>query len=66
MTLFLENKEIIECDRYDTFIEGWYYYDKYKIKIPLSGFVQNCNMKLFAFGNEQLEIENTIKKQATN
>ncbi len=66
VTIFLENKEIIDCDRYDTFVEGWYYYDKYKIKIPLSGFVKDWNMKLFNFGTNHLNYSKTLSKQAKN
>ncbi len=28
ITLFLKNGDIIDCDSEDTYIEGWYYYDK--------------------------------------
>ena len=50
ITMYLEKKEIIDCDIYDTYVDGWYYYDKYKIKIYLNGFSKNCDLKLFNFG----------------
>lgn len=66
ITLFLENKEIIDCDRYDTFVDGWYYYDKYKIKIPLSGFLKDWDLKLFNFGPNHVNSAMALRKQAKN
>lgn len=62
ISMFLENKEIIDCDLLDTYIEGWYYYDKYKIKIPLSGFTKNCEMKLFNYGDKHFAVVKQIKE----
>lgn len=62
VTMFLENKEIIDCDIFDTYIEGWYYYDKYKIKIPLSGFSKNCEMKLFNYGERHFALIKDVKE----
>lgn len=66
ITLYLENKEIIDCDIYDTFIDGWYCYDKYKIKIPLSGFSNSCDIKLFNFGKNHISKIKKIKVQVTS
>lgn len=66
ITMYLENKEIIDCDSNDTYIDGWYYYDKYKIKISLSGFSNNCDMKLFNYGKNHLAKIKTIKEKVTS
>ncbi|MGC4235559.1 MAG: hypothetical protein QM594_21480 [Niabella sp.] len=50
ITIFLQDKEIIDCNLHDRFIEGWYYYNKYKIKIPLNGYSHHCDMRLYYFG----------------
>lgn len=65
ITMYLENKEIIDCDFYDTYIDGWYYYDKYKIKISLSGFSNDCDMKLFNYGKNHIAIIKSIKEKVT-
>jgi len=63
VTLFLQNKAIIDCNLHDRFIDGWYYYDKYKIKIPLSGYSYHCDMRLYHFGkNHRID----AKKAAEN
>lgn len=54
--MFIVNKDIIDCDVYEWFIEGWYYYDKYKIKILLSGYLNNCDIKLYNYGKNYLKI----------
>ncbi len=59
ITMYLENKDILDCDDDDRYIDGWYCYDKYKTKIPLSGFSNNCDMKLFNYGKNHFAI---IKK----
>ena len=63
ITMYLENKEILDCDYDDRYIDGWYYYDKYKTKIPLRGFSNNCDMKLFNYGKNHFAI---IKKILDN
>lgn len=60
ITLFIENKEIIDCDIDNRYINGWYYYDKYKIKIPLSGYINDCDMKLYYYGKNHLTISKRI------
>lgn len=60
ITLFVENKGIIDCDIYNIYINGWYYYDKYKIKIPLSGFINACDMKLYNYGKKHSAISKGI------
>lgn len=67
ITLFLKNVEIIDCSLYGNHIEGWYYYDKYKIKIPLngySGYPHFWDMKLYYFGkNHQKKAKDVLKKR---
>lgn len=63
ITMYLENKKIMDCDINDTYVDGWYYYDKYKTKIYLSGFSKNCDLKLFNFGKNHFNI---VKKISAN
>jgi hypothetical protein len=60
ITMYLENGEMVDCAIYDTYVKGWYYYDKYKIKIPLSGYSKQCDLKLFNLGPNHTRI---AKKQ---
>lgn len=60
ITLFIENAGIIDCDIYDIYIKGWYYYDKYKIKIPLSGYINDCDMKLYNYGKNHSAVSKGI------
>ena len=66
ITLFLKNQEILDCDEYDRFVEGWYYYDKYKIKIPLNGYTKGCDMKLFNFGKNQKPVVSNLQNMVSN
>ena len=66
ITIFLKNQEIIDCDDYDRFVEGWYYYDKYKMKIPLNGYTKGCEMKLFNFGKDQKSVSSKLQKTVSN
>lgn len=55
ITMFLKDGGLIECDRNQVFVSGWYYYDKHKVKIPLDGYVgvtEYCEMKLYNFGKD--------------
>lgn len=65
ITLFIKKTEIIYCDRYDTYLEGWYYYNKYKIKIPLCGYANGCNLLLFHYGKNHNAISKKILKNAS-
>ncbi|WP_163401078.1 hypothetical protein [Flavobacterium fluviatile] len=60
ITLFLENKKITDCDMYDNYIDGWYYYDKYKIKIYLTGFSNKCDIKLFNYGKNHSAAQKSV------
>lgn len=66
ITIFLKNQDIIDCDDYDRFVEGWYYYDKYKIKIPLNGYTKGCDMKLFNFGKNQKSVVSKLQNSVSN
>lgn len=56
ITMYLENGEMVDCAIYDTYVKGWYYYDKYKIKIPLHGYSKQCDLKLFNLGSNHTKI----------
>ncbi len=63
ITMFLEDGDIIDCYLYGNYIKGWYYYDKYKIKIPLSGYSGEpdfCDMKLYNFGKNHHKTANLM------
>lgn len=66
ITLFLENKKIIDCDLYDNYIDGWYYYDKYKTKIYLTGYSKQHTLKLFNFGKEHFSIQKKLREHYTS
>ncbi|WEK69026.1 MAG: hypothetical protein P0Y62_14370 [Candidatus Chryseobacterium colombiense] len=51
--LQLDFDGIIDCDQYQHFVKGWYYYDKYKKKIPLTGVYNLGELFLFNFGDQQ-------------
>lgn len=53
ITLQLNDKGIVDCSRYQHFVDGWYYYDKYQKKIPLAGIYDYGNLYLFNFGAKQ-------------
>jgi len=35
ITMQLNYTGIVDCDQYQHYVDGWYYYDKYKKKIPI-------------------------------
>lgn len=66
ITIFLKNQEIIDCDDFDRFVEGWYYYDTFKIKIPLDGYTKGCDMKLFNYGKNHKTVVAKLQNSVTN
>lgn len=53
ITMELRYTGIIDCNQYQHFVDGWYYYDKYQKKIPLTGIYDHGNLYLYNFGNKQ-------------
>ena len=49
ITLIIESKGIIDCNDLDVFLEGWMIYEKIGKKIPLGGYVLDCDLKLYNY-----------------
>jgi len=65
ITLQLNFSGIIDCHQYQHFVDGWYYYDKYKKKIPLTGVYNLGDLYLFNFGNQQKNSSKNFKQKIT-
>jgi hypothetical protein len=65
ITLQLNFSGIIDCHQYQHFVDGWYYYDKYKKKIPLTGIYNLGDLYLFNFGNQQKNSSKNFKQKIT-
>lgn len=65
ITMQLNYDNIIDCHQYQHFVDGWYYYDKYKKKIPLTGVYNLGNLSLFNFGNDQKRTARLFKNNIT-
>lgn len=65
ITLHLNYDDIIDCHQYQHFVDGWYYYDKYKKKIPLTGVYNLGDLYLFNFGNDQKRAAKLFKGTMT-
>jgi hypothetical protein len=63
ITLQLNFSGIIDCHQYQHFVDGWYYYDKYKKKIPLTGVYNLGDLYLFNFGNQQKNSSKNFKQK---
>ncbi|MBB4806713.1 hypothetical protein HNP38_002009 [Chryseobacterium defluvii] len=61
ITMQLNYKGIVDCSQYQHFVEGWYYYDKYQKKIPLTGIYDYGDLHLYHFGGRQKEISEIFK-----
>ncbi|MBV8326893.1 hypothetical protein [Chryseobacterium sp.] len=67
VTFQLRYTGIIDCDQYQHYVDGWYYYDKYQKKIPLTGIYDFYgNMYLYNFGNRQKMNSKIFKEQITS
>lgn len=53
VTMQLNYTGIVDCNQYQHFVDGWYYYDKYQKKIPLSGIYNYGKLYLYNFGSKQ-------------
>ncbi|WP_433626763.1 hypothetical protein [Chryseobacterium cucumeris] len=67
ITVELSYTGIVDCDQYQHYVDGWYYYDKYKKKIPLTGIYDYYgNLSLYNFGTKQKQKSKLLKEQITS
>ena len=65
ITIQLDFDGIVDCHQYQHFVKGWYYYDKYKKKIPLTGIYNLGDLYLFNFGDQQKNSTKDFKEKMT-
>ncbi|WP_347216154.1 hypothetical protein [Chryseobacterium sp.] len=61
VTLQLHYDGIPDCNLYQHFVDGWYYYDKYQKKIPLTGLYDYGKLLLYNFGSKHRQISKQFK-----
>lgn len=66
VTMQLYFAGIADCSLYQYFVEGWYSYDKYQKKIPLTGVYDYGKLYLYHFGNKQKKNAELLKDQITS
>jgi len=66
ITLQLNFDGIVDCNQYQHFVKGWYYYDKYKKKIPLTGVYDQANLYLYNFGSQQSRAAKFLRQKITD
>lgn len=66
VTLCLNYTGIADCSLYQYFVDGWYYYDKYQKKIPLTGIYDYGKISLYHFGTKQKQNSKLLKDQITS
>lgn len=66
VTMQLYFAGIADCSLYQYFVEGWYSYDKYQKKIPLTGVYDYGKLYLYHFGNKQKKNTELLKDQITS
>ncbi|REC48863.1 hypothetical protein [Chryseobacterium pennipullorum] len=66
ITMQLDYTGIVDCNQYQHFVEGWYYYDKYQKKIPLTGVYDEGDLFLYHFGNKQKQQTKALKEKITS
>ncbi|WP_390450236.1 hypothetical protein [Chryseobacterium sp. Alg-005] len=66
VTMQLNYAGIVDCNQYQHFVDGWYYYDKYQKKIPLSGIYDHGNLNLYHFGGKQKQVFKTFQGKITS
>lgn len=66
ITMELDFDGIVDCHQYQHFVKGWYYYDKYKKKIPLTGVYDLANLYLYNFSNQQNKSSKFLRENITN
>ncbi|MCU7614353.1 hypothetical protein N0B16_07875 [Chryseobacterium sp. GMJ5] len=65
-TIQLTYTGVVDCNQYQHFVEGWYYYDKYQKKIVLTGIYDNGTLYLYHFGNQQKQKSKLLKEKITS
>lgn len=66
ITLFIESKGIIDCNDLEVYLDGWLTYDKDGKKIPVSGYVLDCDLKLYNYGEKHVSILKNLKQKSNN
>ncbi|WP_261510750.1 hypothetical protein [Chryseobacterium paludis] len=66
ITMQLRYAGIVDCSQYQHFVDGWYYYDKYQKKIPLTGIYDYGNLYLYNFGNKQKQSSKILVEKITS
>ncbi|HCN51077.1 MAG TPA: hypothetical protein DIT10_18625 [Chryseobacterium sp.] len=67
ITIHLNYTGVVDCNQYQHYVDGWYYYDKYQKKIPLTGIYNYYgNLSLYNFGNKQKQKSKSLKEQITS
>ena len=66
ITMQLLYAGIVDCSQYQHFVDGWYYYDKYQKKIPLTGIYDHGNLYLYNFGNKQKQSSKILGEKITS
>ncbi|MDC8106209.1 hypothetical protein ACNFU2_15070 [Chryseobacterium sp. PTM-20240506] len=66
VTMQLHYRGIVDCSQYQHFIDGWYFYDKYQKKIPLTGIYDYGNLYLYNFGNKQKQSSKILGEKITS
>lgn len=67
ITIELNYTGIVDCDQYQHYVDGWYYYNKYRKKIPLTGIYDYYgNLSLYNFGTKQNQKSKLLKEQITS
>lgn len=65
ITMQLDYSGITDCHQYQHFVDGWYYYDKYRKKIPLTGIYSLGEIYLYNFGDRQKKNSKLFKEKIT-
>jgi hypothetical protein len=66
ITIQLNYAGVVDCNQYQHYVDGWYYYDKYKKKIPLTGIYDyHSNLSLYNFGPQQKQKSKLLKSRIT-
>jgi hypothetical protein len=66
ITIQLYYAGIPDCSLYQYFVDGWYYYDKYQNKIPLTGIYDYGKLSLYNFGSKQKQNSKIFRENITS
>ncbi|MEI3788434.1 MULTISPECIES: hypothetical protein [unclassified Chryseobacterium] len=66
VTMQLNYTGIVDCNQYQHFVDGWYYYDKYQKKIPLTGIYDLGVLYLYNFGNRHKYYAKELREAITS